>query len=211
MNQQVARSRRRIDPPMPWIIILMSLLVAGSAAAEPRATLVLDLSRPAAKGQPYYLPVGLTYADTSVTALVFSIDIDRRRVRFNPADDDGDGVPDSVTLPAGMPSIVYVGYDPDDVDGEIDVMLANLTGVPLPQDDVILIFKLRTRREGPVTGWIDFADDPAASFGNAQGGSVDGRTLVFGTDIFADGFESGDTSAWSRTRPGGGGVGGGLP
>ncbi len=183
-------------------VVLAVLLAAAGAGAEPQATLVLDLSRPAAKGQPYYLPVGLTFADTSVTALVFSIDLDTRRLRFDPADNDLDGVPDSVTLPAGTPSITYIGYDPDDAGGEIDIMLVNLSGAPLPQD-VLLLIELETRRGGSASGWIDFADDPPPSFGNALGGNVDGVTLVLGGDIFADGFESGDTGAWSLTRNGG--------
>ncbi len=185
------------------VALLAGLLAAGSAAAEPQALLVLDASRQAEKGQPYYLPVAFVYDDTTINALVFSIDVDTRRLRFNPADDDMDGVPDAVILPQGMPSITYVGYDPDDTAGEIDVMLANLSGAPLPQG-VIMIFKLRPRRRGSIFTWIDFSDDPEASFGNAQGQHVDGITMVLGGEIFADGFESGDTRRWSITATPGG-------
>ena len=177
--------------------LLAGLLAAGSAAAEPQALLVLDVSRQAEKGEPYYLPVGFVY-DTPISALVFSINIDTRRLRFNPADDDMDGVPDAVILPQGRPSITYVVYDPDDTNGELDIMLANLSGAPLPQG-TILIVKLRPRRRGSVFSWVDFADDPAPSFGNAQGQTVEGTTLVLGAEIFADGFESGDTRRWSIT------------
>ena len=206
MTRPTARRRRRIAGQAPRTAglagVVLGALLATGAGAEPQATLVLDLSRPAVKGQPYDLPVGFTFTDTTVTALAFSIDIDTRRLDFDPADDDMDGVPDSVTLPAGMPSITYIGYDPDDAGGEIDVMLANLSGAPLPQG-VLLLIELEARREGSASRWIDFADDPPPSFGNAQGSNVDGTTLVLGLDIFADGFESGNTSAWSIVRPGG--------
>ena len=44
-----------------------------------------------------------------------------------------DGIPDAVTLPAGEPSVVVIDYDADDADGELDVLLANLSGAPLAE------------------------------------------------------------------------------
>ena len=129
---------------------------------------------------------------------MFSIDIDTRRLRFNPADHDMDGVPDAVTLPQGRPSLTYVVYDPDDESGELDVMLANLSGAPLPEG-TIMVVKLRPRRRGSVFSRVDFADDPEASFGTPQGQTVEGVTLKLGGGIFADGFETGDTRRWSIT------------
>ncbi len=194
MTRQILRNLRYLSL---GAILLAGLLASGRAAAEPQALLVLDASRQAIKGRSYYLPVALVY-NTAINALVFSIDIDTRRLRFNPADDDMDGVPDSVTLPQGRPSLTYVVYDPDDASGEIDIMLANLSGAPLPQGTILAV-KLRPLRWGPVFGWIDFSDDPEVSFGNAQGQNVDGVTLVLGSEIFADGFESGNTRRWSIT------------
>ncbi len=195
MAQQTARSGRRVALIG---VLLAGIFAAGSATGIPHAMLALHLTKPAVKGRPYTLPVSFAYEDTTITALVFSIDVDTRWLRFNPADDDGDGVPDSVTLPSGTPSIVFVGWDPDDTGGELDVMLANLTGVPLPQG-MILKVKFRPRHEGSMFGRLVFSDDPPASFGDVQGQHVDGTTVVFALPFFSDGFESGDTSAWSRT------------
>ncbi len=182
-------------------VLLAGLFTAGVATAAPHAVLSIKVSKPAERGEPVTLPVRLTYVDTTLTALVFSIDLDTRWLSFDPADADMDGVPDAVILPAGMPSIIYVDYDPDDAGSELDVMLANLSGAPLPQG-VILAFELTSVRRGWIHRWIDFAEDPQASFGDAQGRRVDGTTLVLSRRIFADGFESGDTSAWSLTRIG---------
>lgn len=180
-----------------------ALLATGSAGAQPQAVLALDVSEPAVRGARVTVPLAFAYEDATINALVFSIDLDTGRLTLDPADDNMDGVPDAVKLPAGMPSITYIGYDPDDTGGEIDVMLANLSGAPLPQG-VILIFQLTPVRMGFISSWIGFSDDPPASFGEAQGQTVAGTTLVIGSEIFADGFESGDTSAWQNAGPSGG-------
>lgn len=179
------------------VAIAILFVVSGHAAGEPHAVLGLDLTAPAHRGWPVFIPVHLTFEDTTVTALTFSLDIDIDRLRFRPDDDDMDGVPDAVTLPAGMPSMIYVGFDRDQDDGELDFMLANLSGAPLPQG-IILKIRMRALSDGDLLDWVRFSTHPSPSFGNAQGQSVDGTTVVFGRAIFADGFESGDTSAWSR-------------
>ncbi len=177
--------------------VLLAVYSAASAAGEPQAMLALDLTEEAHRGWPVFVPVHLTYEDTTITVLTFSIDIDIDRLVFSPPDHDMDGVPDAVTLPAGVPSLVYVDYDRDDDGGELDFMLANLSGAPLPQG-IILKIRLRPLRGGDLFSWVRFSTDPPPSFGNAQGQSVDGTTVIFAQAIFADGFESGDTSAWSR-------------
>ncbi len=179
------------------IVVLLALVSSGSAGGEPHAVLGLDLTAPARRGWPVFIPVHFTFEDTTVTALTFSIDVDVDRLHFRPDDHDMDGVPDAVTLPAGMPSLVYVGFDRDDDGGELDFMLANLSGAPLPQG-VVLKIRMRPLSDGDLSSWMRFSADPPPSFGNDQGQSVDGTTVVFGRAIFADGFESGDTSAWSR-------------
>ena len=155
--------------------------------------------RPAVGGARCFVPLALRYDDATINAMVFSIDINTNRLLFDPADHNGDGVPDAVSFPAGMPSIAYVDYDPNDADGEIDVMLTNLSGAPLPQD-IILEFEFISIRRGSIFNRIRFSDDPPPSFGDAQGQNVAGTAQVLGHKIFADGFESGNTRAWSRTK-----------
>ncbi len=177
--------------------VLAVLLAASPAAGEPPAVLALDVSARPVAGAPVKVPaLFATFGDT-ITALVFSIDIDAGRLLFDPTDSDGDGVPDAVELPEGRPSIVYITYDPDDQDGEIDVMLLNLSGAPLPEG-VLLEFTFETVHGSRLGRWLRYSEDPRPSFGNAQGQNVGGIAIYLDRELFADGFESGDTSAWTR-------------
>ncbi len=179
-------------------VALAGVLTAGGATAKP--LLILDVSQHATEGSQVIVPVAFTFIDITITALVFSLDVDGDRLRFDPTDDDMDGIPDAVTLPAGLPSVTLIGHDPDDPDGEIDFMLVNLSGAALPRG-IILEITLDAVDSGSVASWVRFSDDPTPSFGDAQGDNVDGRIGVIGSEIFADSFESGDTSAWSRSEP----------
>ncbi len=175
------------------------LLAAGAAGAQPGPTLVLDGSLPTVPQVQVAVPLGFTNGGHAITAIAFSLDLDPAGLAFDPTDSEPDGVPDSVTLPAGMPQIVVVDYDPADVDGELDVLLANLSGPPLPEG-VIMEFELTPSQSGIVASWIRFSDDPPPSFSNDQGEDVEGTAIVLGDElIFADGFESGDTSSWPAT------------
>ncbi len=108
-------------------------------------------------------------------------------------------MPDSVSLPEGEPPLFVFDYDPTDADGEIDVLMADLSGTALPEG-VIIEFELTPSQDGVVANWIDFSDDPAPSFSNDMGEDVAGTATVLGGEqIFADGFESGDTSAWGSS------------
>ncbi len=168
----------------------------ATAGAQTGPTLVLDAGQPTSPGTPVAVPLGFANQGHAISALVFSFDLDPAGLAFDPTDADGDGIPDSVTLPAGMPSIAVVVYDATDLDGELDVLLANLSGAPLAEG-VILELELTAHHNGSAASWIGFSDDPPPSFGNAQGQNVEGTAVVLGPAlVFADGFESGDTSAW---------------
>lgn len=197
MGRRTARIKRWLAGVGVFIVFLFT---TDPAASSPHGILMLDASTAARRDPTVIVPLAFGYENTTITALVFSIDLDTERLAFDPTDDDMDGIPDAVTLPAGTPSITFIGYDPSDARGEIDVMLANLSGAPLPQG-VILEFELLPATTGFFTQHIRFSADPPASFGNVEGQGVEGTTLVLGQEIFADGFESGDTSAWRKVRP----------
>jgi len=184
------------------LALLISCLTAGLATARvPAPVLILDAAIQANPGQPLTLSLGFDSGGHAISALVFSLDIDRSRLTFDPTDANQDGVPDSVTLPEGVPSITVINWDPADSDGEIDVLLSNLSGAALPQG-VILEFELTPDQGGWAADWVAFSDDPPASFGNDLGQDVAGTTEVLGLGaIFVDGFESGDTGAWSQVMP----------
>ena len=147
------------------------------------------------------VPIGFSPDGHDITSLVFSIDLDLGFLSFDPADDNGDGVPDAVSFPQGHPSFTFVDFDAADSDGELDVALGDLDGLPLPEGLLIEI-RLMPTRFGTVATWLRFSSSPAPSFGNDQGQSVPGDAVVLGVEIFADGFESGDVSAWSAVTAG---------
>ena len=184
-------------------IFCLGLFTFGLAAAgaQPGPALILDASLPTSPGSPVAVPLGFANHGHTITALVFSFDLDPAGLTFDPTDADMDGIPDAVTLPAGMPSIAVIDYDATDLDGELDVLLANISGAPLAEG-VILELELTANQSGAVASWIAFSDDPPPSFGNDQGQDVEGTAVVLGNDVvFADSFESGDTSAWSGASP----------
>ncbi len=205
MNTQhsaLARLRRDIALARLWrtlaVVLSVGFLSVGPVDAQSGPTLILDASMQASPPVSVAVPLGFTGGDHTITAIAFSLDLDAAGLAFDPTDADLDGIPDAVTLPAGMPPIVVIDYDPDDPDGEIDVLLADLSGTPLAEG-VILEFELTPSQSGTVASWIRFSDDPAPSFANDQGEDVAGTAIVLGSDIlFTDGFESGDTSAWSQ-------------
>ncbi len=176
----------------------LGLLTLGlaTAGAQSGPALVLDANQPTSPGIPVAVPLGFADHGHTIAAVVFSFDLDPAGLAFDPTDADMDGIPDAVTLPAGMPSIVVIDYDGTDLDGEIDVLLANLSGTPLAEG-VILELELTANQSGTVASWIGFSGDPPPSFSNDQGQDVEGTAVVLDNEVvFADGFESGDTSAW---------------
>ncbi len=183
-------------------LILTVGLIGGfaePATAQSPPALILDASMPTQPSVPVAAPMGFANGGHTITAIAFSLDLDPSGLAFDPTDSDMDGLPDSVSLPEGEPPVFVFDYDPADTDGEIDVLMADLSGTPLPEG-VIIEFELTPSQNGVVAAWIDFSGDPAPSFSNDMGEDVEGTASVLGGElIFADGFESGDTSAWSAT------------
>ncbi len=100
-----------------------------------------------------------------------------------------------------MPPVVVVDYDSGDTDGELDILLADLSGSPLPEG-VIVEVEVTPSQSDVAATWIRFSSDPPPSFSNDQGDDVVGIFQVLGTgSIFIDGFESGDTCAWASSQP----------
>lgn len=192
-------NHRRLFPSL--LILLAGLLSAGPSDAQSRPVLILDVSMQTSAGVPLVAPLGFASGAHTITAIAFSFDLDSTGLTFDPTDTDLDGVPDAVTLPAGVPAVVVVDYDPTEPDGEIDVLLANLSGAPLAEG-VILELELTPNQSGTAASWISFSENPEPSFANDQGADVCGSARVLGSAVvFSNGFESGDTCAWSGSQP----------
>lgn len=190
------------------IFAAQALAVEGTSVGSPinlagasGPALVLDGGSWALPGRLATVPIAFWNNGHTITSMALSIDLDTDRLDFDPTDANGDGIPDAVDLPAGVPQLVVVDYDADDTDGELDILLANLSGAPLPEG-VVVVIEAVPREAGAVARAVEFSSDPEASFGNDLGQDVEGTTVVLGLDLlFADGFESGDTGAWPATVP----------
>jgi len=136
----------------------------GDVAARPGAAVEVPI-RFGAKGH-------------EISTLLFSIDYDSTALLLDPADADGDGVPDAVALklPAGL--VGSATLDPNDTDGELDVLITGMQA-PLPKvpDGTVVVLTFRPQsgsgEEGDAAA-VGFASTPPPSFGSTTGQSVAG-------------------------------------
>ncbi len=165
---------------------------AGESLTTPWAPPWLEVGL-ATENEMTWIRARLSSNGHAVGSLAFSLDLDGA----SPAtvDADGDGRPDHLRFPNGVPGLARVAFDAGDADGELDVLLADLRRSPLGEGVLVEIGV-----PAELTG-LRFSAWPSPSFGSVTGADVDGVTTVEGTVLFVDGFESGDTSAWSATVP----------
>lgn len=140
--------------------------------------------------------------DDDVNVLAASLDLDEERFDFDPADVDGDGVPDAVRLLDGTSGNLQVDWDPSHSDGELNLTVIN-TGPPgedaFPE---VLRLEIEVSVLGPpphVEQPFRFSSKPLPSLGDVEGRSIPVEDLL--APIFLDGFETGDTSRWDNTSP----------
>ncbi len=186
-------------PSRPVLWFLLLLLAAGTAWGQSTGPeLIIDGTGGVTLGVPHYVAVELAGSQAfDVTSIAFSLDIQPDLLSFDPVDGDGDGTIDDVTFPLGAPGLASVTYDVGDGDGELDFLLANLSGLALP-DGPLVELEFMPLRNGCLSAGIRFSVAPPASFGSSQGQDVPGTAVVIGGCLFADGFELGDLSAWSQ-------------
>ncbi len=183
--------------------LLLRLAVTGStsagpgvgvepAAGQPRLSAPLELI--VGQDGAAAVPIIFTANGSSISSVLFSIDLDQQCLLFDPSDSDHDGRPDAVTVSAPAAFTVSALYDAQDVAGELDFLLADYSPpyATLPDGPLVTI-RLRATCLPPagetLTIPIHFSAAPAASFamssGSAVAGStVDGSLLVYAGDIF---------------------------
>lgn len=190
-------------------IAVLCLTVPMSASSDPSLSIPGNI--PCLFGVPVAVPILFAGNGAEISAMVFSIDYDEACLEFNDGDADADGVPDDIvfSLPAQFSGGVF--HEPGDVDGELDFVIADF-GLPLaslPDGEIAFVIFTPTCQPDrtSIIARVGFSEDPPASFGDASGQGVEGATsdgsieIFFDTpaEIFADGFESGDTAAWLAT------------
>lgn len=176
-------------------VLLINQLPCGNNAQSPGSPPLLTTGAAKARAAAVAVPIVLQNAGGDLTAAIFSLDL-APGVAFDPADGDADGLPDAVTMHyAG--SFRSITYHPDDTDGEIHVMLADLAAHPLrlPAGPLFEI-TVDPGSLAPAAA-IVFGADPPPSYGRSDGSSTATTLFV----LFADGFESGNVAAWSSAVP----------
>ena len=178
------------------------LLDGAGCSVEPVASTEPWLSLPyelAVVDGTAVLDIGFSPAGHEIAASVFSLDVDETRLDFDPTDSDVDGLPDSMQLLDTAITDFTVDFDPARTDAELRISLAALNPSPASFSDAALLrIELSSLEATPtLEDAVRFATAPSATFGDTQGRSVPGETGFNLRALFADGFESGDVSAWS--------------
>ncbi len=194
---------------LPALLALAASASAGSAASAastgPGApVLSIPTAIPGDFGIPVSVPVVFTGQGAAISTALFSVDYDQDCLDFDDTDADVDGTPDAITFQLPPAFIGTVTFDAGDSDGELDFAIIDFLPplAALPDGTLVTVsFTPSCEPMGAsVLATVGFSDDPAASFGDTGGQSVAGSTVDGSVEIagpiFADGFESGDTSAW---------------
>jgi hypothetical protein len=171
------------DPDEGQISVPVSLLVGTNGV------LSIPSNVEAAVGETVEVPVTLTSNNLDLTAAVFSLDSADTCLLFDPSDNDGDGLPDSVTFFVPSAFSVSASYDALDSDGELDIFIADLNPPFSSLSDGLLAtirYTVATAVECQPSAGSDlilpirFSLDPVASFGDTSGASI-GATTVDGS------------------------------
>lgn len=125
-------------------------------------------------GASFTLPVTLQSHGHTVAATAFSINYDEQWLSFDPADGNGDGVPDALRFRGPASFSLSVMVDNNDRDGEIDVVIADLfPPISALPDGIVVELTLRAASStSPVDAPVKFSTAPNVSFSTATGQSI---------------------------------------
>jgi hypothetical protein len=152
--------------------------------------LLIPANVPALNGLPVAVPVVFTANGEEIGSATFSVDFDQACLSFDPADSNGDDIPDAValSLPGGFDASVT--YDGADTDGEIDFFVAD-TFAPvgtLTDGTIATVTFTATCPTTPGNNRIvpvRFSTDPAASYGGTLGQAVPGTSTDGSVEILS--------------------------
>lgn len=139
-------------------------------------TLRLGDESPTWYGRRVQTPIFFTANGFDIAAATFSVDFDESCLRFNPADDDGDGIPDAIqfNLPPDFQGSASV--DLGDADGELDFFIADLAPpfAALPDGPLATVELVATclPKESPLIVGVAFSTEPAATASDPGGVAV---------------------------------------
>jgi uncharacterized repeat protein (TIGR01451 family) len=176
-NGARSQGRRGADSLVPCSLVPFSPapLLLCSSAPLPGPALTMPEEVQAVAGQAV-VPVTFAANGHSITSLAFSVDYDETWLSLNPADRDGNGVPDAVVFSLPGDFTYSVTFDEGDADGEVDVFIGDITPPLTSLSDGPIVFTILNVDSSPgaTRGAVRFSLDPAASFGDTSGQSVPG-------------------------------------
>ncbi len=153
--------------------VLLAVTAPGAAAALIVPDTPVDLPTGATS---FILPVNLNPTAGSLSSTAFSLDYDTACLSINPADSNGDGIPEAISgLPDGFVNSVML--DTADTDGELDVAMWDVTPplAALPAGALLKIkFDILPACQGPAdeTTYVRFSTAPSATFSDGFGNAV---------------------------------------
>ncbi len=163
--------------------LLWMLCVAFAGYRTLLAQTLVKLTLPAytatAAAAEVELPIHLDTAGQKVSGVLFSVDYDPRCLEFEGADADGNGLPDGIQALTPPQFSFSAAFNPADAQGEIDVVLLDLS-VPfaeLPTGPLAILRFTTTcipSAGGVESAVLRFSDRPQPSFGDPLGKNVAG-------------------------------------
>jgi hypothetical protein len=174
---------------VPVGMILLSFVHLGrpfgarsESGAQGTPVLALPAGAEPGAGGLVSVPVLLTTNGTQVAGLMFSLDLDQDCLVFDPADADGNAIPDAVAVAVPHDFSVAVTYDAADADSELDVVIADYSPPHALLSDGALVTVLLAVACWPPAGQtreipLRFSVAPAASFSLPAGGALYGTAV----------------------------------
>lgn len=167
---------RRYGGPKPFGAAVDDRGVRGQRFDLRTLTVALPALSGSSQGETLTLDLTFDGGVYDVASLAFSIDYDESCLGFDPTDADMDGLPDAArfSLPAAFDVSVF--FDGGDLDGEIDVLIADVPPEAVLVSGVIGQLDLMVTCGAPPGGSfdaaVDFSVDPPISAGDTAGQSL---------------------------------------
>ncbi|GIV68991.1 hypothetical protein [Caldilinea sp.] len=117
-----------------------------------------------------------------ISAALFSIDYDEICLLFDPVDADRNGVPDNVQFHTSTQFFVTASFDATDLDGELDILIADYSPpyASLP-DRTLLTIRFTAlcaaSADAPIEAPVRFSQAPRPSLSTGTGNSAPGTFL----------------------------------
>ena len=152
---------------------------ATAIPAKPSLSIPEEIS--AAPGQTVNVSIALDSDGAEISGVTFSLQYDRSCLSFDPADDNSDGLPDSVSLSLSTEfGRTLIAEAPEDSDREIDIVLADLV-FPLAAMPDGLIVTIELNVDDGSACWgettvVGFWADAPATYFDANGEEMTGTT-----------------------------------